>query len=142
MVAKAGGYFGIPLKGYRGVTQVNLLSPMFFNVVVGAVVCLWVTVVVPTQEYMEGPSLSIQDLAAYFYTKYGLVVLNQPKRLQRLFNVLTGLFYRVGLRMNMQKTLSMTFQTFHAYVRMLVEAYERCTTGIGPTFEEQQWSRV
>ena len=38
MVARAGGYFGIPFKGYHGVTQVNLLPPMRFNVVVETVI--------------------------------------------------------------------------------------------------------
>ena len=38
MVARAGGYFGIPFKGYHGVTQVNPLPPMRFNVVVETVI--------------------------------------------------------------------------------------------------------
>ena len=38
MVARAGGYFGIPFKGYRGVTQGNPLYPTIFNMVVDAVI--------------------------------------------------------------------------------------------------------
>ena len=43
MVARAVGYLGTGFKGARGVTQGDPLSPTIFNVVVGAVVCHWVT---------------------------------------------------------------------------------------------------
>ena len=45
MVARAGGYYCAPFKGFRGVTQGDPLSPTIFNVVVDAVLCHWVTVV-------------------------------------------------------------------------------------------------
>ena len=38
MVARAGGYYGEPFCGERGVTQGNPLQPTIFNVVVDAVV--------------------------------------------------------------------------------------------------------
>ena len=38
MVAKAGGYFGQPFKGYQGVMQGDLLFSTIFNVVVDAVI--------------------------------------------------------------------------------------------------------
>ena len=41
MAARAGGYYGAAFKGERGVTQGDLLSPTIFNVVVDAVVRLW-----------------------------------------------------------------------------------------------------
>ena len=47
MVVKAGGYFGRLFKGYQGVTQGNPLSHNIFNMVVGAIILHWVTVVTP-----------------------------------------------------------------------------------------------
>ena len=38
MVAKDGGYFGRPFKGYQGVTQGDPLYPTIFNVFVDAVI--------------------------------------------------------------------------------------------------------
>ena len=110
MVARARRYFGRPFKGYHKVTQGNSLSPTIFNMVVDAIIRHWVAVVDPTKYGTEGLGLPIQDLEAYFYANNVLVVLTHPERLQRAFNVLTGLFDRVGLRKNTRKTVSMACQ--------------------------------
>ena len=52
MVARAGGYFGLPFKGYCRVMQGEPLSPTLFNVVMAAVIRHWVTVVATTEEGM------------------------------------------------------------------------------------------
>ena len=39
MVDRDGGYFGVPFKGYQGVTQGDLLSYTIFNMAVDAVIC-------------------------------------------------------------------------------------------------------
>ena len=96
MVARANGYFGLPFKGYCGITQCDPLTTTLFNVVVDVVICHWVTVVAPTKAGMVGFGLSIQDLGAYFYVANVVVALTQPERLQRAFDVLTSLFDRVG----------------------------------------------
>ena len=44
-MSQDGVYFGAPIKGQRGVTQGNPLSPTIFNVVVDAVLRHWVSVV-------------------------------------------------------------------------------------------------
>ena len=49
MVANSGGYFGRLFKGYRGVTQVNPLSPTIFDVAVDAVIHHWMVVVIQTE---------------------------------------------------------------------------------------------
>ena len=41
MVAHAGGYYGSPFRGERGVTQGDPMLPTIFNMVVEAVVCHW-----------------------------------------------------------------------------------------------------
>ena len=58
----------------RGVTQRDLLSPIIFNMVVGAVIHHWATVV--AGEYTEPKEFSreVQNLAALFYTDDGLLV--------------------------------------------------------------------
>ena len=68
--------------------------------------------------------------------------MNQTERLQRTFNVLTGLFDQVVLRNNKQKTVIMACKKCHAPERMSVEAYERRTMGTGPTYQEIKWSQV
>ena len=50
MVARAGGYYGAVLKGCRGVTQGDLLSPNIFNVLVNVVFRHWVTVMLEVAE--------------------------------------------------------------------------------------------
>ena len=54
-----------------------------------------------------GLGLTIIDLEAYFYADDGIISLTQPDRIQRAFDVLTGLFDQVGLRMNTEKTVIM-----------------------------------
>ena len=142
MAAKSRGYYGPLFKGYRRVTQGYTLSPMLFNVAVDFIIRHWVTVVAETEEVTEGLGLSLRDLAAYFYANDGLIVSTQPERMQREFNVLTGLFDRVVLRTNMRKTVSMAHQPCHAPGRMSVETYGRLTTGTGLIFWERQRMRV
>ena len=80
---------------------------MILNVVVDAVIRHWVVVVAPTKDSMEVLGLSIQELTAYLYADNGLIVSTRPERLQREFDVLTGIFDWVGLRTNTRKIVSM-----------------------------------
>ena len=120
-------------------TQGKPLLPTIFNVVVDAVICHWVMVMTPIEAGMGGLGLTIIDLAAYFYADNGVVASSQPERLQRAFDVLTGLFDWVSLRTNKERTVVVVCQPCHAPGRMLKEAYKRRTTEIGPTFREHQW---
>ena len=45
MVARAGGYFGLPLKGYHNVTLGDPCTRTIFNVVIDSVIHHWVMVV-------------------------------------------------------------------------------------------------
>ena len=54
MMAKARGYNGAEFKGGRGVTQVEVLSPTIFNMMVDAVVQHWVIVMVESMEEQIG----------------------------------------------------------------------------------------
>ena len=92
MVSRDGRYFGLPCKGCCRVTQGDPLSPTIFNVFMDAVIFHWVMVVEATKEGMEGIYLSIQYMASYFYANNVLIASPQPERLQRVSDVLTGLF--------------------------------------------------
>ena len=137
MLARAVGYSGLPFKGYRSVNQRKPLSPMIFNVVLESAIRPGVAVVAPTKDGTEGLGLSIQDLEAYLYARDRLVASIHPKRLQRVFDILSGFFYQDGLRL-----VIMACQPFHAPGQMSLEAYDWRTTGTGPTFRERQQRRV
>ena len=134
MVARSGRYFGRPFKGYQDVTQGDPLSPTIFNVVVDTVIYHWVTVVTPTEAGTGGLGLTIIDLVEYFYYDNDLVASTQSWRLHMAFDVLTGLFGRVGLRTNSKKTASIVCRPYHAPGIILEEACLIGTTGIGITF--------
>ena len=142
MVARYRGYYGPTFKGYHRVTQGYPLYTKLFNVVMDAVIRHWVAMAAATEEGIDGLNLSIQDLVAYFYSDNGLIASTQPERTHQALNILTGLFDKVGLRTNTEKMMSMACQTCHTPVIMSVEAYERLTTGIGPTFWELQRMQV
>ena len=89
-----------------------------------------------------GLGLTIIDLAAYFYANDGIMASTQTERLHRAFDVLTGLFDRVGLRKKTAKPVDIVCQLYHAPGRMLEEAYKKQMTGKGPTFWEFQRKRV
>ena len=139
MVARAVGYFGLKFKEYRSVKQGDPLPPTIFNVAVDAVIHYWVAVVAQTEDGTEGIGLSIQDLATHFYAYNGLVAPNHPERLQRTFDVLTGLFDRDSLLTNTRKMVSMACWPCQTPVQMSSEAYKRRTTGTGTNFCE--WNR-
>ena len=111
---KSGGHYGPEFQSHCRVTQGDPLSPTIFNVVVEYVIQHWVTVVPPPQEGTgQGLGESIQTLAAIFYANYRLVASPESARLQGAFNVLTGLFDRVGLHNNEGKIVSMACRSCH-----------------------------
>ena len=66
MVAKAGGYYVTPFKGYHGVTEGYPLSPMIFNIVMDSVMRHWITVVTVEESGHDGFGRSVQMVAAFF----------------------------------------------------------------------------
>ena len=86
--------------------------------------------------------MSIQALSALFYANDVLVASIESIHLQGVFDVLSGLFDRVGLRTNERKTVIMACwpcQTPHAWS---TEAYTRQVTGMGLSYRERLRQRV
>ena len=76
-MARSGGYYGPPFKGYHGITYGDPLPPTLLNVVVVAVICHWVAVVATAEAGTEVLGMSIRYLVEYFYAGNGLVTSNQ-----------------------------------------------------------------
>jgi hypothetical protein len=56
-------------------------------------------------------------------TAFGLVMSQDPELLQRAFDILTGLFERVGLRTNTKKTEAMAFVPVRIRKCLSADAY-------------------
>ena len=84
MIARAGGYYEPPLKGYHGITQGYPISPTIFNVVVDTIIRHWVIVVAATEAGAGGLGFLIQELATNFNSDNGIVASTQPERPQNL----------------------------------------------------------
>ena len=137
MVARAGGYCRALFCGERGVTQGDPLLPTIFNVMVDAVVCHWESLLVAEREGVDisgdegdgaqtaGRTIRDQDdgrqwpeeghqrltvRAEFFYADDGVVESTDPEWLQLEFDMLTGIFDRVGLQKNVRKTVGIVYR--------------------------------
>ena len=94
-----------PFKAWRGVTQDGPFSPTLFNLMMYAINSEWDRLLL-----LKG--VPVDDICAFraiFYADDGLIVARNPKHLQMAIDLLTGLFGRVDLQTNTQKTEVMTF---------------------------------
>ena len=123
MVARAGGCYGAPFKGCRGVTQGNPLSPKIFNIVVDVVIRRWLEKVSDEAAGTSGFGSGITGRAAFFYADDGLVASTNRAWLQYAFEVLTELFERMGLKCNIKKTVVMICHPGFSPGRQSQEAY-------------------
>ena len=71
-----------------------------------------------------------------------LVASTDPVWLQVVFDTLTGLFERVGLRTYVKNTVSMICFSFHGVSTQSEGSYERHMTGEGLAYWTQQRLRV
>ena len=78
-----------------------------------------------------------------FYANDGMVVSSDPAWLQGAFSDLVAIFYRVGLRTNVGKIVSMACHPCRAGAGNQTEAgYNMRLTGVGKTYTERQRDRV
>ena len=74
---------------------------------------------------------AVQKVAYFFYAGNNLLASTRPEWLKRLFDILAGIFDRVGLRTNYGKMFGMVCKPFRAVGNNLKEAYEKRMTGEG-----------
>ena len=84
----------------------------------------------------------MRHCAAFFYADYGLFEFTDPVCMQEAFNTLTGMFGRLGIKTNFEKTVRIIFRPLRAAGTHSETAYEQCMTGEGLTYRERQRVRV
>ena len=96
------------------------LSPTIFSLRVGAIVQEWVQIL------WVDHRLGFEDVWWFlaFFVDNRLVVARDPGHLHIVFNVLTGLFGRVGIRTTTTKTNAMNFLPWTIRMPLTAEAYE------------------
>ena len=105
-------------------TQGGPLSPTIFNLMVDAVIREWLRQVVSAESARDRiTNADIRRLLACFYADDGLVLSGDPEMLQRAFDILTGLFDRVGLRTNTKKTKVMIMLPGKVRTFLSMDAY-------------------
>jgi len=107
LVCRASGYYGVPFKAHRGVTQGGPFSPRIFNVMVDAIVREWLRQMLGAEAAAEGYGDFVKVFLALFYADDAIIAHRDPAWLQESLNVLIELFERVGLRTNTSKTKAM-----------------------------------
>jgi hypothetical protein len=107
LVCRAGGNYGEPFSAKRGVTQGGPLSSLMFNVCVNAVVREWLHQMLGEEAARDGLGECVVKILVAFYLDDGLIASCYPVWLQESFDVLIGLFERIGLFMNAAKTKAM-----------------------------------
>ena len=132
MVARVGGCYGAALTGAWGVTQGDPLPPTILNVVMDAVLHHWVSVMVEGSEERGERGQEGMHQNALFYADDGMVASSVPQWFQKDFITLVGLFYRVGLRTNVGKTVGMVFRSCQAVGNSSEAVYGRRITGDDP----------
>ena len=98
MVAHVGGYYRAEFQFFWGFTQGYPLPPTIFNVVVDAVVRHWILLVEVGEGVQDGCGRYVLHRTAFFYPDDSLVAYTDPDWMHRVFETLTGLFNRLGIR--------------------------------------------
>ena len=85
MMARAGGYYGSAFQGFRGVNQGDLLPPTILNMVVGALVCHWISLVSGGAGGNYRWGREVLHRTEFYYADDGLVTSTYPVWLQVAF---------------------------------------------------------
>jgi hypothetical protein len=104
LVCRAGGSYGSPFAAFQGVTQGAPLSSFLFNVCVDAVVREWLHQMLGDDAARQGIGDEVAKWMVAIYIDNELVASRDPVWLQSSFDILVGLFERIGLFTNAAKT--------------------------------------
>ena len=130
LVCRASGVFGKPFKAYRGVPQGGPVSPRIFNIMVDAIVREWLRQVLGDEAAHSGIGDEVRRFLAAFYADDGLIQSRDPVLLQSSFDILIGLFDRVGLKTNTTKTKAMVCVLGKIRVPHTRDVYNNCREGL------------
>lgn len=130
LVPKSGGYFGTPFPAWRGVRQGDIISPIIFNIIVDAVVCEWYHI------------MDEQYTGTFFYADDGRLAGSDPVAVQKGLDIIVGLFERMNLQMNTDKTKAMVTFGGSASRRMSFEGYSCRFDQSLPTHQERAAQKV
>jgi hypothetical protein len=143
MVCQASVNYGMPFKTGRGVTLGGPLSAKLFNVLVDAIAWEWL------QELQEGSTLKpdktdhlMATFFAIFYVDDAYLASRNPDFLQRALNVIVGLFARVGLETNAQKTQAMICTPGRICIQLPEDLYAWMHGGMTSAGEWESWMVV
>jgi hypothetical protein len=104
LVCRTGGNYGEPFNAERGITQGGPLSSLMFNVCVNAIVREWLYQMLDEDIARDGIGDRVAKILVAFYIDDGRIASQDPVWLQESFNILIGLFERIGLFTNVSKT--------------------------------------
>jgi len=136
MVPKQAGFYGKSFSASRGVRQGDILSPMIFNIIADAVIR-------DTEARANiGRDLGRPDIWSQFYADDGLLISEDPVRLQHMLDLYTDGFARVGLKMNAEKTKAMTMAGGKLYGNQSTQALRRRVEGVGLSYRERSLQKV
>ena len=76
-----------------------------------------------------GGAYAAEGEGSVFYADSGMVAYTNPRWLQTVFDMLIGIFYRVGLKINLRKTEGVVCHPFRAAGLRADKAYIRQMTG-------------
>jgi hypothetical protein len=143
MVCQASVNYGTPFKAGRGVTQGGPLSAKLFNTLVDTIAREWL------QKLREGSTLEpykidrlMATFFAIFYVDDAYLASRDPDFLQRALNVIVGLFARVGLETNAQKTQAMICTPRRIRIQLPEDSYAWMRGGMTSAGEWESWMVV
>ena len=142
VVPKAGKFSEHPFSTGRLVTQGDLVSPMIFNILVGAVVRATLLDVFGPQEAQHGFGWAAVEHNICFYRDDGRIDRRNTIWVQTSLTAMVRMFERRGLQTNLSNTKAMVCIPRFIWGKQGVESYKRRATGEGPTFQESKRTRV
>ena len=111
VVPRQNGFHGLAFPATQETTQVGLVSPTLFIIVVDTVIRTWLDMIVDDQRVAHNRMGEVFGRCmGFFYAYYSMFCSIEVEWIQHLMNVLVGLFWRYGLAANIYKSHTMIFQ--------------------------------